>query len=396
MTTALDHLDGDDKHENVSDESDNEDTVIEDTVIQNNDTYIENLIKSGAPRSSESQTMTISPNFTNYALRQHTQSIGLVNQSHILSPHNSVPYSMKSPKNTSQPDYKPGLNSQPSVDFLLIVENLQKQINQKDQAYTAISKQLKEKQTSFERVRDKNEELQQQIIKLQKEEKEDDKSVQSELIQKSQTLSQQSDKIDELNEKINGQNGEIQQLTKQLEHYQKIGEWVEMQMKWESNGSIEMSSKQQSYGDGLMQLNPKLTIQALEEWKNSIIMNQRKTTKSVDAEYKANEDEKQPEPQPQPQPQYVLTVENSVDSNDNNNNNNNENEENKEEYDETVALLSDNENKGNTDKDEKKKKNSKKKRNNKKIKSQISGEETENQIQAADSAGCCIPWFGNQ
>ena len=112
----------------------------EDTVIQNNDTYIEKLIhdkKPTNPRYSESVTMTISPNYGTSMLNHQLSYGGL----------------LKSPTHHRPPP----LHDQMSQDFLLVVENLQNELHQKGKALQIITKQLKEKQRDFDKMMNNNE-----------------------------------------------------------------------------------------------------------------------------------------------------------------------------------------------------------------------------------------------
>jgi len=99
--------------------SDDEDTVvcdpddIDDTVVQNNDSYIDKLVGHGSQKqphfaASESITMTTSPSFTTK-----------------MSSRSSLVHGK--PAVSSKPQY----TQQPSRDFLIMVENLQKELSTK-------------------------------------------------------------------------------------------------------------------------------------------------------------------------------------------------------------------------------------------------------------------------
>eukprot|EP01084_Bolivina_argentea_P181227 313020_1 len=142
-------------NDDKSDGSDHEDTVIEnidDTVIQNNDSYIDQIIKSNHTHS-ESQTFTSPSN----AFLPYTSS------------HNIIP-------RTTTPNYK----QQPSQDFLLIIENFQKQLQEKNKENETLKNKLKEMKNNYDNIIHTNNALKQQINKLKKNDNISEQSKQSE------------------------------------------------------------------------------------------------------------------------------------------------------------------------------------------------------------------------
>ena len=120
--------------------SETADTVIENTVIQNNGTIADTFNKPKPAHFSE-ESLDLSSNASQLSFA-------------------SGGVSVKSPKHRDR-------SRQPSQDFLLVVEHLQNQLHQKDKALFEIAQQLKEQQETFDKVCGENKELKKQIQQLQ-------------------------------------------------------------------------------------------------------------------------------------------------------------------------------------------------------------------------------------
>eukprot|EP01084_Bolivina_argentea_P100717 180745_1 len=129
---------------------DEEEEDIDDTVVYNNanDTMIEHIIHQ--PRYSGSVTSTATM---------------------ITSPagFNKMPFTQTSntQSNAQSVISNTQIGKQPSTDFFAVVENMQKELNQKDKALKLIAKQLKEKNAQCTQLRTKSEMFKQQLQNTQ-------------------------------------------------------------------------------------------------------------------------------------------------------------------------------------------------------------------------------------
>eukprot|EP01083_Nonionella_stella_P102138 290333_1 len=234
---------------------DSDDESTEDTVVVN-ESYVETLIKSNQQRSLDDLA---SPSNTK-------TTYGPVSASHHNIIYNRPPSRAVA---AVPPKRYPSLSAQPSADFLLMVENLQSRLHQKEEALKRSAKQLRQKRNDYENVLRTNTELQDEIQKLRanaeksdplddsNETKEPEKG--SHVLQMSSELIEKHEQIDELNNTVAERDRTIQSLTEQMEQYREVEQWLAMQIKWDSIANNE------SVNEGMIKLN----VKTLEEWKRA-------------------------------------------------------------------------------------------------------------------------------
>ena len=200
---------------------------VEDTVIQNHDTYIDQLIETNKPQHP---VFALSP------------------QSTVKWDDHNVVFNKSLPPFSAKTTPRDRMKSRPSADFLMVVDNLQKQLNERNKEVGRLREQLKAKNSAYEKLLATNEELNEQK-----------QTAENETQKKTQLLVEKDVQIESLHNEMNSKDAEVQNLTAEIEKYEQIGTWVELQM----DKSVSMDRMNS------------LSIEKLKEWKQSIIDDQQ-------------------------------------------------------------------------------------------------------------------------